>query len=107
LNLYDEPAKPCKAQLNPPFGTESSNLSVNSSTNYSSNFKIFDLDLQTWFIIKTEDSRKKTFKLYVEPAKPYKAQPNPPFGTESSNLTVNSSTNYSSNIKTFYLQLQA
>jgi hypothetical protein len=46
LNLYDEPSDPCKVQLNPYFGTESSNLTVSSSTNYSSNIKIFHLQLQ-------------------------------------------------------------
>jgi hypothetical protein len=43
FKLYAEPAKPCKAQLNPTFGTESSNLTLSSSTIYSSNFKIFHL----------------------------------------------------------------
>jgi hypothetical protein len=107
FKLYDEPARPCKAYLNLPFSTKSSNLTMSSSTNYSSHFKIFHLQLQASLVNKTVGSKKKTFKLYDEPAKPYKAQLNPPFGTKNSNLTLNSRTNCSTHFKIFHLQLQA
>jgi hypothetical protein len=80
---------------------------MSSSTKCSSNLTKFHLQLQAKLLNRWYDKKKITFKLFEETAEAYKAQLNPPFGTESSNLILSSSTKCSSNFTKFHLKLQA
>jgi hypothetical protein len=58
FKLSNEPTEACKAQLNPPFGTESSNLTMSSSPKCSLNFTKFHLQLQARLVSYVVGSKK-------------------------------------------------